>query len=87
MKKEMIIRAWKDPEYRARLSSEERAALPESPSGRALTELEESELLGAVGGRRARDYSLDTFRCAAPSWNCEPTLASCGIVACEPPLY
>jgi mersacidin/lichenicidin family type 2 lantibiotic len=86
MKKEMIVRAWKDPEYRSRLSPEERAALPESPSGRALTELDEADLLGAVGGRRAKDYSVDTFRCAAPSWNCEQTVNSCGIVACPPLL-
>jgi mersacidin/lichenicidin family type 2 lantibiotic len=87
MKKELIIRAWKDPEYRARLSPEERAALPESPSGRALTELDEAELLGAVGGKRGHNYSVDTFRCAAPTFNCQETANSCGIVACEPPLY
>lgn len=86
MKKEMIVRAWKDPEYRSRLSPEERASLPESPSGRALTELDEADLLGAVGGRPAKDYSVDTFRCAAPSWNCEQTANSCGIVACPPLL-
>lgn len=76
LKKEMIVRAWKDPAYRASLTDEERASLPESPSGRAMTELDEGELTGISGGRKPREYSVDTFRCAAP------TLLSCGIVAC-----
>jgi mersacidin/lichenicidin family type 2 lantibiotic len=84
MKKEQIIRAWKDPEYRASLTSEERAALPECPSGRSMTELDESELLGAVGGRKGQEYSVDTFRCPAPTFFCQETLNSCGIVACPP---
>lgn len=83
MKKELIIRAWKDPTFRASLSAEERAALPESPSGRPMTELDEDELTEVSGGRRkTQEYSVDTFgRCAAPSWNC--TINSCGIVACQ----
>lgn len=48
--REQIIRAWKDPEYRARLSAEERAELPESPAGQSVAELEESQLDQAVGG-------------------------------------
>ncbi len=50
MKKDMIIRAWKDPQYRASLPAGERAALPESPSGRPMTELGERELRETVGG-------------------------------------
>jgi mersacidin/lichenicidin family type 2 lantibiotic len=49
MKKEMVIRAWKDPEYRARLSAEDRAALPESPAGSSLSELG-AEVLGSIVG-------------------------------------
>ncbi len=45
-----IIRAWKDPQYRARLTPAQLAALPESPSGKPLTELEETDLDNAVGG-------------------------------------
>jgi len=83
LKKEMIVRAWKDPAYRASLSEEERASLPESPSGRAMTELEEDELVGISGGKRPADYSVDTFRCAAPTvLDCPRTICSCGIVAC-----
>jgi mersacidin/lichenicidin family type 2 lantibiotic len=50
MNKELIIRAWKDPAFRASLSSEERAALPESPSGQPMTELDDSELRNVSGG-------------------------------------
>lgn len=83
MKKEMIVRAWKDPAYRASLSEEDRASLPESPSGRAMTELEDDELLGISGGKRRPDYSVDTLRCAAPTvLDCPRTICSCGIVAC-----
>lgn len=50
MKKEAIIRAWRDPEFRESLTSEERAALPECPAGQSITELDEGELASAVGG-------------------------------------
>jgi mersacidin/lichenicidin family type 2 lantibiotic len=75
MKKEWIVRAWKDPAFRASLSAEERAGLPESPSGRALTELDESELLGITGGRPA---ALE------PATGCTgPVQPTCGIVMCR----
>lgn len=48
--KEMIVRAWKDPEYRKGLTAEQRSELPENPSGRSLTELDESELSEIAGG-------------------------------------
>ncbi|AKJ04880.1 mersacidin/lichenicidin family type 2 lantibiotic [Archangium gephyra] len=74
MKKEWIVRAWKDPAFRANLSAEERASLPESPSGRALTELDESELLGITGGRAALE----------PSTGCtDGSQPTCGIVLCS----
>lgn len=50
MKRETIIRAWKDPEFRASLTSEERSGLPECPAGPAFTELDERELQDAIGG-------------------------------------
>jgi mersacidin/lichenicidin family type 2 lantibiotic len=50
MNRETIIRAWKDPEFRASLAPEQRQALPESPSGRPLTELGEDDLVDVVGG-------------------------------------
>jgi mersacidin/lichenicidin family type 2 lantibiotic len=52
MKKKLIAQAWKDPRYRATLSAEQRAALPECPSGTPLTELSQSELAEISGGLR-----------------------------------
>ncbi len=78
MKKEMIVRAWKDPEYRARLSVEERAALPDCPSGSSLAELDEAELLGAVGGRCGPRYSQHL----ANSCGIACTVITCRTIAC-----
>lgn len=58
MDEKRIIRAWKDPGFRARLSSEERAELPECPSGEPLTELDEDALVEALGGRTPRTLPL-----------------------------
>ena len=49
MSKVDIIRAWRDPEYRNCLSTEERAQLPENPAG--LVALEDDTLAGLSGGR------------------------------------
>ncbi|WP_257450473.1 mersacidin/lichenicidin family type 2 lantibiotic [Archangium lipolyticum] len=48
--KEMIIRAWKDPQYRASLSTEARATIPENPAGPSWAELGDAELGMATGG-------------------------------------
>jgi len=50
MNAETIIRAWKDPEFRASLSPAQRQVLPECPSGRPLPELDEDDLVDVVGG-------------------------------------
>lgn len=50
MNPETIIRAWKDPTFRASLSPELRSALPELPPGKPMTELGEDELSDVVGG-------------------------------------
>ncbi|MBN1207223.1 MAG: mersacidin/lichenicidin family type 2 lantibiotic [Myxococcaceae bacterium] len=65
MKRETIIRAWKDPEFRASLSTEERSALPECPAGTAFTELDESELADAVGGGA---FYLPDDGCICSDW-------------------
>ena len=54
MNNAMIVRAWKNPEYRASLSLAQRAALPENPSGRPLTELEDADLDAVIGGESVR---------------------------------
>lgn len=58
-----IIRAWKDPEFRALLSPEQRSTLPENPSGKSITELDDSELDDAVGGLvlQTRFYCAETL--------------------------
>jgi mersacidin/lichenicidin family type 2 lantibiotic len=45
---EHIVNAWRNEEYRDRLSTEERALLPESPIGEI--DLSESELQDVAGG-------------------------------------
>lgn len=69
-----IIRAWKDPGFRARLTQEQRADLPESPAGLPITELEEPDLAGAVGGKpRGTTALCPTAFCAPPTFvgNCD----------------
>ena len=75
MDTQLIIRAWKDPEFRARLSAEQRASLPDSPSGKPVTELDEEALRDIVGGRVPVEIG--------PSTGCTgPVRATCGIVMC-----
>jgi mersacidin/lichenicidin family type 2 lantibiotic len=47
MSKTNIIRAWKDPQYRASLSAAERALLPEMPAG--LIDLSDAEVEAVTG--------------------------------------
>ncbi|MCY1081986.1 mersacidin/lichenicidin family type 2 lantibiotic [Archangium lansingense] len=55
MNKESIVRAWKDPAYRASLSPEQRTELPEHPSG--VAELDDATLGEAVGGGGVLDIA------------------------------
>lgn len=71
----MIVQAWKNPEYRASLPLEQRVALPENPSGKPLTELEEPELEGITGGQPLKVTSPDvccfyTYFCPSFSVPC-----------------
>lgn len=50
MSKNMIVRAWKDPKYRAGLPPTQLAEIGPHPSGEGLGELNEAELRGVVGG-------------------------------------
>jgi mersacidin/lichenicidin family type 2 lantibiotic len=49
MTRNQIIRAWRDPEYRGRLSNAEREQLPAHPAG--LIELSDDDLLAVTGGK------------------------------------
>lgn len=55
MTKDMIIRAWKDPAFRATLTPEQLAALPANPAGLSAAELNETELCEVVGGIALED--------------------------------
>ena len=48
MTQQQIVRAWKDPEFRATLSDAERRALPAHPAG--LVEMNDGELMEVSGG-------------------------------------
>ncbi|MCY1074634.1 mersacidin/lichenicidin family type 2 lantibiotic [Archangium lansingense] len=45
-----IIRAWKDPRFRASLTSEQRDSLPEGTCGKSMAELSEEDCQGITGG-------------------------------------
>jgi mersacidin/lichenicidin family type 2 lantibiotic len=47
-----VIRAWTDPEFRARLDPTDRARLPEHPAG--LVELDDADLEQVAGGGLCR---------------------------------
>jgi mersacidin/lichenicidin family type 2 lantibiotic len=68
MKKEHVIRAWRDPEYRASLSAAERDRLPAHPA--ALIELDEAELgkLAAAATKPPFTYTRST---AVYSYGCD----------------
>ena len=51
-----IIRAWKDPDYRASLSGSKLAQLPKNPAG--MVELTDADLLG-VGGAEGQELVTD----------------------------
>ena len=49
MKKNDIIRAWKDPKFRRSLSAEQRSRLPMHPA--ATMEIDDEDLAAVTGGR------------------------------------
>ena len=63
MKKETIVRAWRDRDAYLSLSAEERAQLPTHPAG--VVELRDEDLAG-VAGAAGTHYSF-----------CEPTASWC----------
>ncbi len=76
MKTALIIRAWKDPEFRSRLSAQERDSVPDSPSGQPMTELPDDQLREIIGGRKLPDVMGGNTGC------CGPYRPTCGIVMC-----
>ena len=80
MNNAMIVRAWKNPEYRASLPHEQRAALPENPSGKPLTELDDADLGTVTGGEGVRLRFTAPEVCCFYTQQC-PTFA----MACHDP--
>lgn len=69
-----VIRAWKDPEFRAELSEEELTSLPQSPAG--AIELTDDELDAAAGGswHHSRSYtSRSASHSRSASWRRPPS--------------
>ncbi|HEY4562805.1 MAG TPA: mersacidin/lichenicidin family type 2 lantibiotic [Thermoanaerobaculia bacterium] len=70
MSKSDVIRAWKDPFYRATLSEEMRASLPQHPAG--ITELSDDRLTTANGATvlttafDCTDYTYAHMRSCCP---------------------
>jgi mersacidin/lichenicidin family type 2 lantibiotic len=70
MNSEAIIRAWKDPTYRANLSPQERAEVPENPSGSPLNELDDSDLGTVQGGLIVKPTSPNICPPRTFAWEC-----------------
>lgn len=77
MKKKQVIRAWRDPEYYASLSEDDRARLPDHPAG--VVELSDQDLNGlagdVAGGTTGYDTLIITF---------EPGSSVCVFRLCDP---
>ena len=66
-----VVRIWKDPEFRRRLSAAERSAVPASPAGEV--ELAEGSLYGISGGARAGAFpNFPTQMCLTCTRACPP---------------
>ncbi|MDJ0615911.1 MAG: mersacidin/lichenicidin family type 2 lantibiotic [Calothrix sp. MO_192.B10] len=59
-----IIRAWKDEDYRASLSPEQQAQLPENPAG--LIDLTEEDMSSLAGGMVADPTHTKTCKHCCP---------------------
>ncbi len=59
MTQDQVIRAWKDPAFRAGLSATELQALPANPAG--MVELSESELTEVSGGTTFPCLTISIF--------------------------
>lgn len=44
------IRAWKDPKFRAELSADDKAGMPENPAGQPLDEMSDEDAESVSGG-------------------------------------
>jgi mersacidin/lichenicidin family type 2 lantibiotic len=68
-----VVRAWKDADYRDRLASEERAAMPDHPAG--ISPLSNAEIAEVVGGSSCHCL---TFGCC-DGFTSDPGYCSLGL--------
>jgi mersacidin/lichenicidin family type 2 lantibiotic len=64
-----IVRAWKDPVYRASLSAEERSRLPLHPSGLMALDEEQLKSVSAAAlttALKCTEFSYNNFRRCCP---------------------
>lgn len=61
MKKEKIVKAWKNAEFRESLSAEERAMLPDHPCG--VVDLQDEDLAEIAGGTHLSCNTCNTCDC------------------------
>ncbi len=69
MNKTDVIRAWKDPLYRASLSAEERTQLPDHPSAAVELADEQLKLTSAAAlttAMQCTEYTFNNFRSCCP---------------------
>jgi mersacidin/lichenicidin family type 2 lantibiotic len=70
MNRDDVIRAWKDPLFRASLSREQRSALPAHPAG--VIELRDEDLKAVAGGialitaQTCTEFTFRNFRACCP---------------------
>lgn len=69
-----VIRAWRDPEYRSTLSSEQLAELPAHPAG--LIELSDAELARA-SGLESLDTVAITVNSPCTDWTFRNNIRCC----------
>ncbi|MEO1367237.1 MAG: plantaricin C family lantibiotic [Acidobacteriota bacterium] len=55
-----VVRAWKDPVYRASLSLSDKEKLPDHPSGDSWSELDEDDLDSVAGGANSAELEAPT---------------------------
>jgi len=66
MTEDAVIRAWKDPAYRAGLSEQQRMELPAHPAG--LVSLNEAEMVETSGGTLAACIVIHVTIAIAIAW-------------------
>ena len=71
--RDVIVRAWRDPEYRASMSEAERSLVPDHPAG--AIELSDADLTNSAGGTDTCWMCWVTLSIAFSAWSeCKDSL-------------